>query len=106
MGKGTRVASYPDLFLGDDKITITIVSYINETSNREVYYGFQFKKDMNTQKEGKTTLASQIRSLEQCKKICEKRISELVYQGWKNPFSSIQKQAEQKKIINFLDKYG
>lgn len=105
MAKGTKIHSFPDLFLDDKKISIVIVAYDSKNGHPS-YYGFEFIKDLNTQLESKNTVASHKKTLQDCKISCEDAYNRRLRDGWKSPFSGISAQTEQKKIINFLDKYG
>lgn len=105
MAKGTKVHSYPDLFLDNKKISIIIVAYDSKNGHPS-YYGFEFIKEMNTQLESKNTVASHKKTLSDCKVRCEYAYERRLKEGWNSPFAEIAKQTEQKKLINFLDKYG
>lgn len=99
MAKGTKVHSYPDLFLGDVKLSIVIVQY------DDIFYSFEFRKNIETQLESKSTI-NKSRSLLECKRKCEARYDQNLKDGYSSPFGEIAIQAEQKQIINFLNKYG
>lgn len=101
--KGTKVHQYPDMFLEDEKITVIVVCYDNSQ-----YYAFAFRKNIVTDDQPvKETIAKKKSSLEACKMACSSYIDKKVsLDGWKVPFAKIAEQAEEKKIINFLDKYG